>query len=391
MSGGLRSFALLVGATPMLVVPILIGGVGPRQVGTTAIALAALVTLSLGAGLWASTRGRTPGTALARAYLALAVILLLVAGTVSGMDAVTASLMTPRWQVFLFRDAWLEICGVPDPELRYGKIFQAVAPPSPPKTFLGLAARALCLMTFSLMVAAFWIGRAKGELVRHAAAESQGRAESAMGRRFVRIPSVLVARHRRWRLGVLARNPLEWLARRTPRRALMRWFWLGVAGLVWAQLALSMNWMSYYDSGLSWNLFPWILTAAAIWSTATALREERRTGTLEMILVTGLTESQIVQSVLRTTRQDVPSCGAARGGGGWVSGGTRVSGGCADVSVVTRGDRVGFARHWTRVLAADAVARGLAGPHRVGFVGTSAAAAAHREGTDRGRSQLEGV
>ena len=82
----------------------------------------------------------------------------------------------------------------------------------------------------------------------------------------------------------------------------MRWFWLGAAGLIWAQMAMSMDW-GIFGHGLDSNVFPWILTAAAIWSTATALREERRTGTLEMILVTGLTETQIVRSVLRTTRQ----------------------------------------------------------------------------------------
>ncbi len=301
MSGGLRSFGLLVGATPMLAVPVLIGGVGPQEVATTAIALAALVTMSLSAGLWASALARTPGMALTRAYLALAVILLVVAGMVSGIDVVTGSMMTPRWQVFLFHDAWLEICGVADAGGQVNWL-RPLPPPPPPTTFLGLAVRALWLLAFSLVVAAFWIGRAKRALEQRAASDSQGRPESAMGKRFVRVPAGLVARHRRWRLGVLARNPLEWLARRTPRRALMRWFWLGAAGLVWAQMAISMDWMRY-GSGLSWNVFPWILTAAAIWSTATALREERRTGTLEMILVTGLTESQIVRSVLRTTRQ----------------------------------------------------------------------------------------
>ncbi len=306
MSGGLRSFGLLLGATPMLAVPVLIGGVGPREVATTAIALAALVTMSLSAGLWASALARTAGMALTRAYLALAVILLLVSGMVSGIDAVAGSVMTPRWQVFLFHDAWLEICGVPDAGDLYVYWWRPLPPPlppPPPKTFLDLAVRALWLLAFSLVVSAFWMGRAKRALAQQAVSESLGQPESAMARRFVRVPAGLVARHRRWRLGVLARNPLEWLARRTPRRALMRWFWLGAAGLLWAQMAISMNWMSSYGTGLSWNVFPWILMAAAIWSTATALREERRTGTLEMILVTGLTESQIVRSVLRTTRQ----------------------------------------------------------------------------------------
>lgn len=307
MSGGLRSFGLLLGAVPMLAVPILIGGVGLSEVATTAIGLAGLVLMSLGAGLWASSVARTPGTALMRAHLALTVVLLLVAGVQSGFGSVTGSLMTPRWQVFVFRDAWLELCGVlPDGFFANGQYLNAVGRPwrpPPPKSFLDMATGALWLLAFSVMAAALAVARAELELVGRAALESQGRTESAVAKRFVRIPSALVARHRRWRLGVLARNPLEWLGRRTPQRALMRWFWLGAAGLVWAQMALSMNWMSQYGSGLSWNVFPWILTAAAIWSTATALREERRTGTLEMILVTGLTESQIVRSVLRTTRQ----------------------------------------------------------------------------------------
>lgn len=304
MSGGLRSFGLLLGAVPMLAVPILIGGVGLSEVATTAIGLAGLVLMSLGAGLWASSVARTPGTALMRSYLALTVVLLLVAGVQSGFSSVTGSLMTPRWQVLLFHDAWLKLCGVlPEDGVQYLNWSGGRVRPPPPKSFLDVASGALWLLVFSAMAAALAVARAERELVRRAALESQGRTESAVAKRFVRIPSALVARHRRWRLGVLARNPLEWLGRRTPRRALMRWFWLGAAGLVWAQMALSMNWMSQYGSGLSWNLFPWILTAAAIWSTATALREERRTGTLEMILVTGLTELQIVQSVLRTTRQ----------------------------------------------------------------------------------------
>jgi len=302
MSGGLRSFGLLVGATPMLAVPVLIGGVGPREVATTAIALAALVTMSLSAGLWASALARTPGMALARAYAALAVILLVVAVMVSGMDPFTGSVMTPRWQVFLFHDAWLKVCGVPDAGGQSMNWLRPLPPTPQLKTFLSLAVRALWLLAFALVVSAFWIGRAKRQLARQAASESQGRPEGAMGKRFVRVPAGLVARHGRWRLGVLARNPLEWLARRTPRRALMRWFWLGAAGLIWAQMAMSMDW-GIFGHGLDSNVFPWILTAAAIWSTATVLREERRTGTLEMILVTGLTETQIVRSVLRTTRQ----------------------------------------------------------------------------------------
>lgn len=304
MSGGLRSFALLLGAVPMLAVPILIGGVGLSEVATTAISLAGLVLMSLGAGLWGSSVARTPGTALMRAFLALTVVLLLVVGVQSGFGSVTGSLMTPRWQVFLFHDAWLKLCGVlPEDGVQYLNWPRGRTKPPGSQNFLDVASGALWLLAFSVMAAALAVARAEQELVRRATLESQGRTESAVAKRFVRVPSALAERHRRWRLGVLARNPLEWIGRRTPRRALMRWFWLGAAGLVWAQLALSMNWISMYGSRLGWNLFPWILTAAAIWSTATALREERRTGTLEMLLVTGLTESQIVQSVLRTTRQ----------------------------------------------------------------------------------------
>lgn len=306
MSGGLRSFGLLLGAIPMLTVPILVGGVGLSEVATTAIGLAALVLMSLGAGLWASSVARTPGAALVRAYLVLAIVLLILAGAQSGFSNVTGSLMTPRWQIFLFHEGWLKLCGVlPDGYAiaQYLSAWGRPSRPPPPKSFVDMATGALWFLALSAVAATLSISKAKHELIRRADAEAQGRPGSLARRKFVRVPAGLVARHRRWRLGVLARNPLEWLARRTPQRALMRWFWLGAAGLVWAQMAMSMSWMSNYGSGLSWNVFPWILTAAAVWSTATALREERRTGTLEMILVTGLTESQIVRSVLRTTRQ----------------------------------------------------------------------------------------
>lgn len=305
MQGWLRAMGIVVGAVPMLAVPVLVGGVKPEHLVAGGIGVLGLTVLGLGAGLWGSAGAVQPGRALWRSYGALlgAVVVL---GVLQGVGGMLELLMAP-WRLFsLLSHGWQELCLVPsnDSPWYWARRFGAAAG----RGAIGweVVVPAVRLLLASLVMAALLVLMGGRRLRRVEAEMAAGQRRGARGGKagwVWRVPAPFQARYRRWRLGLLEANPLEWLFRRTPARALTRWFWLGLAGFFWATQAQSLGWMTGWGDGLAGTPLPWLLAAVMVWVASSVFRQERATGTLELLLVTGIRERQVIASYVRTFRQ----------------------------------------------------------------------------------------
>ncbi|MFM8359154.1 MAG: hypothetical protein ACKOET_11435 [Verrucomicrobiota bacterium] len=143
-----------------------------------------------------------------------------------------------------------------------------------------------------------------GGVIRHAGRSTARDAQ-------VRTPTAAELRRRRFWIepwlfrrtfaalqrGNLARNPLRWLQRRTPLRSVAGWLWLGVTAMVWTSLITGLGSFGGGPSLLV-PLLPFALLTGMVLQAAGAFRAERETGTIELLLVTGLTEGQLIGAVL---------------------------------------------------------------------------------------------
>lgn len=297
VSGTLRVLSALSGVIPVLIIPVLMGGVDARQIVATLGEVLLALLLGLGGGILASTRCQRPlpamalGSALAFAGLQSAVGLYVWLGF--GSPAFGDWLQPGHGTVWL-RRALEHAAGIAN---WGGTAFAFVPgsagpggwlPPGPTLLFLE-AGCALVLL---------------GAVIRHAGRRTARDAQ-------VRTPTAAELRRRRFWIepwlfrgfftalqrANLARNPLRWLQRRTPLRSVAGWLWLGLTAMAWTSLITGLGSFGGGPSLLV-PLLPFALLAGMVLQAAGAFRAERETGTIELLLVTGLTEGQMIGAVL---------------------------------------------------------------------------------------------
>lgn len=278
--GVLRGLGWVLAAVPVLAIPLLMGGVGLGMVYQTAIWLTGLVFLGLACGLVGSARSRSGGGALAMGCGLMALIL--------GLQG------------------WLAMLGVGDPWVPWlhhrtqpSGVGQAVAG----SNMNGLGGVGLLCVVGLMGVAVVWIVRRRMELDLERAGTA-GRWNPL----WHYVPPGLRGWQQWRRRRLLARNPLEWLSYRSPVQVLQRGIWMAWIAALWTA-ELSTN--AHSIDSFPWaGLFEWVLLFAATFVAAAGLREERRTGALELLLVSGLTSRQLVRSVVARQRRTFlpPAC-----------------------------------------------------------------------------------
>jgi ABC-type transport system involved in cytochrome c biogenesis permease component len=114
-------------------------------------------------------------------------------------------------------------------------------------------------------------------------------------------PTLFVGLFKRVNRGLMNRNPIGWLQRRTWTARLATWGWLGVLVAVETFLVTFNNQVG----AASWNdlmeVQPWLalfLGVGAAFSAADSFRQERETGALELLLVTPLSVAQVIRGRL---------------------------------------------------------------------------------------------
>jgi hypothetical protein len=281
-------------------VPVLMGGVGAAQLLATAALLALLVVLALGASVLASAGGRGLLRTLVLAFVFEAVGLWLVYEAFDAAWVLRTGLKWSRVDVgdgalARLHGAWLLLSNTgPGLAMRTVPLFARGTPPpgalSPAEwaapTLLGLVLAAFAIV---LVVTGWHLRRSVHERPP-TAAELERRAWWTRARFF---PGAW----RRLRLRLLARNPLLWLQRRSPALAVARWVWLGLVAILWVNTLQSSRWAWDGRSGTAY-FAALLLVLGIAFSAALSLREEGRNGVLELLLVTGLREEQLLRSAV---------------------------------------------------------------------------------------------
>ena len=95
---------------------------------------------------------------------------------------------------------------------------------------------------------------------------------------------------------VLERNPIGWLEQRSTAARMIKWGWLLAVTVVESLVVADSGWSNLASSQL-WLLV--IMGISLAFSAAASFRRERRSGAMELILVTPLSVGQIILGRLR--------------------------------------------------------------------------------------------
>ncbi|MBI3882475.1 MAG: ABC transporter permease subunit [Verrucomicrobia bacterium] len=274
-AAAVRSFTALLAAFPVFALPLLVGGVTAGEFWRVLLALAATMLVSLTAGMFVSSFTRSGLAAMGGTALLLALTVIVPAAVGPGV----AKHLT-NWSgelVFLSGS----IGGL-------WRAFENHFQFAPEDYWLALAGAAVTALLFlaaaSVLLIRTW--RETGE-----------RVPDSWWQRFTR-PRVNPANV--WSTGHLAENPALWLAERTlPGRRMIWWMVWGAAGVCVLVAAVGGS----VGVGISIAIQMGVCFVLKVWLAVLApqsLNESRRTGALELLLVTGLSPRELVRGQLET-------------------------------------------------------------------------------------------
>jgi ABC-type transport system involved in cytochrome c biogenesis permease component len=147
------------------------------------------------------------------------------------------------------------------------------------------------LMSLFVLVGAVLVAGAK---TRRSWQEEPPSERQVWFRRTFCTPVLWLVFFRRWMRRKLERNPIGWLEQRTWSGRLVTWGWLAVL--------ISIDTLAVTEprsaKGFQ-EIMAWLLAGSIAMSAAGSFRRERETGMLELLLVSPLSESQIISGRLR--------------------------------------------------------------------------------------------
>jgi hypothetical protein len=114
--------------------------------------------------------------------------------------------------------------------------------------------------------------------------------------KFFCAPVFLTGLFRWWMRHSLERNPIGWLEKRSWNGRIAAWIWLAVMISFASALAYSAASRTDFQG---YNALMWMLLISIAYVAAGSFRRERETGALELILVTPLSERQVILGRLR--------------------------------------------------------------------------------------------
>lgn len=315
ISHAVRALMILVAAFPVLMLPVLLGGVTWADAARMFLLQLAVLGLALAAGVTASALSRewlrTRLLALCLTAAASVVFIVVYLGVWTGWHAFQAAnsgrLSGPasavlrgaeRVDTFWGAFAWgvkiwvtQNLNQLSSPA---GFWYGGGIPGNLVTVLLAFAALVLCWSCVWVAVRFAAVGLAKTWL-----RETSPPPPSALSRTTASLTQERFGHLwlRRRRAGLLERSPMAWLHGGTWSARIGRWLWAGVASAV-----LVIAWIGHPDprwvaSSLSFALVPIVIAVA--FSASASFRKERETGALELLLVTPLTPQTILTGRLR--------------------------------------------------------------------------------------------
>jgi len=286
---GLRAFTLWLATVPLMAVPVLLGGLAWHEIVLSCALTFGSILFALSIGLWASATTRQINSSVALAALlapaaGLAFVALLMAlgdtlnmligaGQIAGLDWENSfgDFFGLLWN---FDNDWSAVLSGSGQVL----IIAALA-------FLPVAA--LILTASVIMVA--------GMLRRNWQDRPKTKRQSEV-EKFFCAPSFFPKFFKGWMRRSLERNPIGWLEKRSWTGRITAWIWFALMISFGSMLAYSVT---YRDLLGLFDGLMWMLLISIAYVAAGSFRRERETGALELILVTPLSERQVIHGRLR--------------------------------------------------------------------------------------------
>jgi ABC-type transport system involved in multi-copper enzyme maturation permease subunit len=283
LAHSLNGFYAMVGTFPVLAVPMLLGGVTVDEFWRMVVTLVTLLLFSLSAGMMVSANLQGPR----KAWIATALVISFVTFVpLLGMQVSLTTWPVDKTGLAVFSPAYAAL-----------NAFDAIYIANPGDFWRSILAL-LLLTTAMLTTASIIVPRSWQE----------------------RPPSPLVARWReRWRTWTLGGesqrvndrrqwlnvNPVLWLAHRERHRRAMLWAFVAIFFVLWLAA------YSLFDDVVAEPVAIFLITAALhlalkLWlalEVSRRLAEDKRTRTLELLLVTPLQVSEILKGLLASVRR----------------------------------------------------------------------------------------
>ena len=303
----LRALTLWLATVPVLMVPLLLGGVGLVDVTFALVIELGVVSGCLAAGLLASSRSERSGRAVALAAgLALIIGEALALLTFLGLWPYLLAQQGSPYARYIVPTALLGPWFVGSGMIANG--FSGILGQSPAwmKPALWTSLATIPIGSAAVVTFAFW---SASRSIRNLGKEPERTPQQEARRKFWLRP--LLPRWSRLKMRrLLARNPMLWLYTFQPSSRLHRWGWCGVVLLVW--LGVYAAHIEDPDTEPWVIALPVVLTIALSYAATESFRREMEEGALELLLVTPLKAAGILRARVMALWIDfLPSLAAA--------------------------------------------------------------------------------
>jgi len=320
LAHGLRAATLVLAVLPVIALPLLMGGVSWKQATASLFLNASALCLALSAGLLASSMSKTWIRALILSFgLATAFAYVFCAGLGSLFSVAYGRTPFPFYQDWLrsglqlamginpgfflsayyYRNSFLTAPGMMSPAV----MFQAALLAS-----IGTLLISTIVLMWAAAIAAVFTRRNWQQ-------RPQNPFAIWLTNKFC-TPVVMLGVLRHWMKRKLDRNPIGWLEQRTWSGRLVIWSWFAVMISVYSLVLTNPVYLTRNLNGV--HIFMgWVLLLSMAVNASTSFRRERENGALELLLVSPLTEAQIISGRLRGIwGQFIPSMALLLGG--WI-------------------------------------------------------------------------
>jgi ABC-type transport system involved in multi-copper enzyme maturation permease subunit len=286
-AAGLLALTLWLSVVPIMTVPVLMGGVPSQEIIFSCSIALGSISLALAVGLIASAVSRRGAGAVAFALLLswlghIFFCMLVVFATGAVKLIGYAGGMTKLFLV---------LTGV---MMTWSLDTTSTGLVAPPTAAGRMATGFLLIPLLSFLLALFPTWLAALVLRRNWQDKPKSKRQTDT-EKFFCSPVFLTGVFRAWMRRSLERNPIGWLEKRRVTSRIMSWVWLAI------MISFSTT-LAYGGSGMrprEFNVLMWMLLISIAYVAAGSFRRERETGALELILVTPLSERQIINGRLR--------------------------------------------------------------------------------------------
>jgi ABC-type transport system involved in multi-copper enzyme maturation permease subunit len=293
---GLRAFTLWLAVLPAMTIPFLMGGANWQEAVTSALVSFSSICWALSAGILASATGKMWSRCLILAY-GLGGLLFVGFGLVNGMvlEVMLGSYFpSPRFQAFTTNSIETFYLGVAEAGGSGGMWGQMLSllPPAGQRAWLFSHVLMGFISVFVLVLAI----RMAAWPLRHGWQDRQASRRQLWLEKVFCTPVLWVAFLRGWMRRKLERNPIGWLEQRSWSGRIVMWGWFAMMISLYS-VALTDGFprsIHFLQEFMAWMLIVGISVSAA-----GSFRRERETGVLELLLVSPITESQLIGGRLR--------------------------------------------------------------------------------------------